>query len=262
MTTNAEPDMPFDDEDDYDEQTYAPPQPAPVFNEQQGIDFLKYGIAGYSVFELMANTNLTNISLPSHLRTFEHFRGEAGVFGDPMARLLVDSAVLAHIQSARLMVKAERQTPEAAAIYLKASAKYLSEVRHQVLALRQFRSPIESKQVTVVQQQNVAHGDQQVACLTANVTTADLPAAFSDEFATVITDAYCPVAAITHEPQKSTDELIIESFMATPEVREHLSKMDAAMAQQLETQQLSCRSDNIADAILSAYGARSQAIGV
>ncbi len=238
MTTKAEPDMPF--EDDYDDETYAPPQPQPVLNEQQGIDFLKYGIAGYSVFELMGNTKLNNISLPSHLRTFEHFRGEAGVFGDPMARLLVDSAVLAHIQSARLMVKAEGQSPEAAAIYLKASAKYLSEVRHQVLALRQFRSPIVSKQVTVVQQQNVAHGDQQVTCLTANVTTANLPAAFSDEFATVVSDAYCPVAAITHEPSKTIDELIVESFIATPEVQEQLAMMDASPGWQFGTQSGGC----------------------
>lgn len=258
-TNNAVPD---DDEDDYDDEVPATPQPPVVQELQQGINILRYGIAGVSQFESMASSSLSTVSAASHIRAFEQIRADAGVARDPMAQLLADSAVLSHIQAARLMSLASSQPPEVADVYHKASARYLSETRKQVLALREYRSPVVSKQVTVVQQQNVAHGDQQVACLTANVTPmASLPAVYSDEFATVVTEAYGAVAAITHEPQKSTDELIIESFMATPEVREHLGKMDAAVARQFETQEVSCRSVNIADAILSEYGSRSDSCG-
>ena len=255
MTQRTNKAIPGDDEDDYDDEVQATPQ-APIVQElQQGINILRYAIAGVSQFESMSSSTLSTVSAASHIRAFEQIRVDAGVAGDPMAQLLADSAVLSHIQAARLMSLASSQPPEVADVYHKASARYLSETRKQVLALREYRSPVVSKQVTVVQQQNVAHGDQQVACLTANVTPmASLPAAYSDEFATVITEAYGSVAAITHEPQKSTDELIIESFMATPEVREHLAKTDAAVARQIETQELSCRSFNIADAILSQYG--------
>lgn len=238
MTTKADRGVAYDDdEDDYDDEVQATPPPEPVLDEQLGIDFLRYGIAGFSLHEVMRNSKLSNISLPSHLRTLEHFRGEAGVFGDPMARLLVDSAVMAHIQGARLMAKAEGQPPEVAEVYWKASTRYLSETRHQILALRQYRAPVVSKQVTVVQQQNVAHGDQQVACVMTNVTPmASLPAAISDQFVTVIAEAYGSVEAITQEPRKSPEELIVESFMAAPEVREHLAMMDLAVARQFDTQ--------------------------
>lgn len=259
-TNNAVPD---DDEDGYDDDVPATPQPPVVQELQQGINILRYGIAGVSQFESMANSSLSTVSAASHIRAFEQIRVAAGVAGNPIEQILVDGAMLAHVKAAQLMSKAEGQSPQVAEVYYNASAKYLSETRKLALALKEFRSPVVSKQVTVVQQQNVAHGDQQVACLTANVTPmASLPAVYSDEFATVVTEAYGAVAAITHEPQKSTDELIIESFMATPEVREHLGKMDAAMARQLETQELSCRSVNIADAILSEYGSRSDSCGV
>lgn len=261
MTTRADHGMQYDDEDD-DEVQAAPPPPF-VHELQQGINILRYGVAGVSQFESMAGSNLKAISADSHIRAFEQIRVAAGVAGNPIEQILVDGVMLAHVQAARLMSKAEGQSPDVAEVYHNASAKYLGETRKLALALKEFRSPVVAKQVTVVQQQNVAHGDQQVASLTTNVTPmASLPAVCSAEFATVVTEAYGPVAAITHEPQKSTDELIIESFMATPEVREHLGKMDAAMARQLETQQLSCRSHNIADAILSTYGARNDLIGV
>jgi hypothetical protein len=256
MTRRTNPGIPFDDddEDDDDEVQATPPQPF-VHELQQGIRILRYGIAGVSQFESMAGSTMSSISGESHVRAFEQIRAAAGVAGDPMAQLLADSAVMCHIQAARLIVKASNQPPEVADIYHKASARYLSETRKQVLALREYRSPVVAKQVTVVQQQNVAHGDQTVACLTANVTPmASLPAAISDQCITVITEGCGPVAAITHEPRKSTDELIIESFMATPEVREHLAKMDAAMALQLEAQPLDWRSANIADAILAQIG--------
>ena len=264
MTERTDPGIPpDDDEDDYDDEVQATPQPPIVHDLQKGIQILRYGIAAISQFESMGSSSLNTVSAASHIRAFEQIRADAGVVNNPMEQILVDGAMLAHVQAARLMSKAEGQPPEVAEVYHNASAKYLGETRKLALALKEFRSPVVAKQVTVVQQQNVAHGDQQVACLTANVTPmASLPAVFSDEFATVITEAYGSVAAITHEQKKSTDELIIESFMATPEVREHLSQMDAAVARQFETQEVSCRSINMADVILSTYGARSDSIGV
>lgn len=256
MTTRADHGVPpDDDEDDYDDEVQATPPPPIVHDLQKGIQILRYGIAGISQFESMAGSNLKTISGESHIRAFEQIRVDAGVVNNPMEQILVDGAMLAHVQAARLMSKAEGQSPEVAEVYHNASAKYLGETRKLALALKELRSPVVAKQVTVVQQQNVAHGDQQVACFTASTAQMEsLPSAISDKFATVITEANVSVGAITHEPRKSTDELIIESFMSTPEVREHLAKMDAAMARQLEAQPLNWRSVDVADAILSQFG--------
>lgn len=228
MTKRSDHRMPYDDEDNSDDEVHATPRPPIVHELQQGIHILRYGIAGASQFESMANSNLSTVSVASHLRAFEQIRQDAGVAGDPMAQLLVDGAVLAHGQAARLMAQAQGQSPQVAAIYHNASAKYLGETRKQVLALREYRAPVVSKQLTVVQQQNVAHGDQQVACITANVTLVSPSAALSDMFATLVTDAYSPAAAITHEPSKTIDEMIVESFIATPEVQEQFAMMDAS----------------------------------
>lgn len=240
MTQRTNHALPDDDEDDYDDEVQATPQPPIVQELQQGINILRYGIAGVSQFESMASSSLNTVSAAAHIRAFEQIRVDAGVAGDPMAQLLADSAVLSHIQAARLMSLAASQPPEVADIYHKASARYLSETRKQVLALREYRSPVVSKQVTVVQQQNVAHGDQQVACLTANVIPVSLPAALSDEFVTVVTEAYSPVAAITHEPSKTIDEMIVESFIATPEAQEQLAMMAASPGWQFGTQSHGC----------------------
>lgn len=240
MTKRANHGVPYHDDDDCEDEVLATPQP-PIGQElQKGIDILRYGIAGVSQFESMVGSSLNTISAASHIRAFEQIRRDAGVAGDPMAQLLVDGAVLAHIQAARLITQAQGQPPQVAEIYHNASAKYLGETRKQVLALREYRSPVVSKQVTVVQQQNVAHGDQQVACLTANVIPVSLPAALSDEFVTMVTDAYSPVAAITHEPSKTIDEMIVESFIATPEVQEQLAMMDASAGWQFGTQSDGC----------------------
>ncbi len=234
----------------------ATPQPLIVHDLQKGIQILRFGLAGISQFESMTtSTNLSTVSAESHIRAFEQIRVDAGVVNNPMEQILVDGAMLAHVQAARLMSKAEGQSPQVAEVYHNASAKYLGETRKLALALKEFRSPVVAKQVTVVQQQNVAHGDQQVACFMASTAQMEsLPSAISDKCATVITDANVSVGAITYEPRKSTDELIIESFMSTPEVREHLAKTDAAMARQLEAQPLNWRSVDIADAILSQFG--------
>lgn len=240
MTKRADHGMPYDDDDDCEDVAQATPQPPIAQELQQGINILRYGIAGVSQFQSMADSSLNTISAASHIRAFEQIRKDAGIAGDPMAQLLVDGAVLAHIQATQLIAQAKGQPPQVAEIYHNASAKYLGETRKQVLALREYRSPVVSKQVTVVQQQNVAHGDQQVACLTANVIPVSLPVALSDEFATVVTDAYSPVAAITHEPSKTIDEMIVESFIATPEVQEQLAMMDASPGWQFGTQPIGC----------------------
>ncbi|MCX5958000.1 MAG: triose-phosphate isomerase [Cyanobacteria bacterium] len=54
-------------------------------------------------------------------------------------------------------------SPEQAVTLNMAAVKLMAEHRKTTLALREYRSPITPKQVTVVRQQNVSAGDQQIA---------------------------------------------------------------------------------------------------
>ena len=96
----------------------------------------------------------------------ERLREDAGVRGDPVEQILVEQLALAHHNLGRLYVKAaESQSIEQAECFNNAAARLLGELRRLVLALREYRSPIIARQVTLVNQQNVAAGDQQIAYL-------------------------------------------------------------------------------------------------
>lgn len=71
-----------------------------------------------------------------------------------------------HFRIADLHVQAALATsPEHLEVYTTAVAKLMGEFRRTSLAIREFRSPIVAKNITVVKQQNVAAGDQQVALI-------------------------------------------------------------------------------------------------
>ena len=220
------------DVDDYEDEPVVAPQPHQWLDQQQGIHVLRYGAAGISQFASMERTLLNNVSFESHIRAFEQIRLEAGVStSNPLEQLLVDGAVMAHTQAARLMAEAAKQSPQVAEIYLKASSRFLGESRKQVLALREYRSPIVAKQVTVVQQQNVAGGHQQIGCVVAQTTPT---AVLSEQEAKLLTaqsaDTHVPTAMIERAPEPQVDYLR-DVFMQTPEVKECLAIMDASWQQ-------------------------------
>ena len=96
---------------------------------------------------------------------------EAAVTSDPLERMMIEQITLAYHNIARLHMQASNaETLEHAEVYNSAAARLLGEFRRTVLALREYRAPIASKQVTLVQQQNLASGNQQVAFVESGVT--------------------------------------------------------------------------------------------
>ena len=259
-TKRAPPDV-----DDYEDEPVVAPQPHQWLDEQQGIHVLRYGAAGISQFASMDRTLLNTVSFESHIRAFEQIRLEAGVStSNPLEQLLVDGAVMAHNQAARLIAGAAKQSPQVAEIYLKASSRLLSESRKHVLALREYRSPVVAKQVTVVQQQNVAGGQQQIGCLVAQVTpTAALSENESKLLTTQTVDTFATAILIEEKPEPQLDYLR-DVFMQTPEVKECLAMTDAAWqhARQEQVSSTPAVNDEPATAVSSPTSERPNFSGV
>lgn len=120
----------------------------------------------------------------------------AGQPSDPIEVMLVEQLLWAHHRIGDLHTQAaSAKTTEAARLFNAAAVRLMGEFRKTSLALREYRTPVVPKQVTVVKQQNLAAGDQQVAYL-------DRPAA-----GRLATDKSCDSKlgskqeAIEHEPQ-------------------------------------------------------------
>jgi len=89
---------------------------------------------------------------------------DAGNPADPIERMLIEQLALAYHSIARMHVKAAAaQTPDEAEVYSGAAARLLGEFRRTALCYREFHAPLTSKKITLVAQQNLAAGDQQVA---------------------------------------------------------------------------------------------------
>ncbi|MHB9048664.1 MAG: hypothetical protein ACYC35_22335 [Pirellulales bacterium] len=106
------------------------------------------------------------ITAAAYQRYRSNFLAKAAQPGDPLESMLAEQLLWAHHTIGQLHTKAaSAQTAEEAGIYHSASARVMAEFRRTTLALREYRSPAVPRQVTVVNQQNVAAGDQQVAYL-------------------------------------------------------------------------------------------------
>jgi hypothetical protein len=82
--------------------------------------------------------------------------------------MLVDQLVWCHHASGQLLAEAAATVDVKHRESLNNSAiKLMAEFRRSTLALRDFQTPPAVKHVTVVKQQNVAAGDQQVALIEA-----------------------------------------------------------------------------------------------
>src|SRR5262249_42206623 len=89
---------------------------------------------------------------------------EVGNPSDPLERMVIEQLALAHHCIGRLHVKsASSKTMHEATAYIAAAARLMTEYRRSALALKTYRDPARAAHVTVVRQQNVAVGDQQVA---------------------------------------------------------------------------------------------------
>lgn len=88
---------------------------------------------------------------------------------DPIERMLIEQITLAHHRVAQLhAAAAEAKSAELVKALNAAAVRLTGEFRRLALALRTYRQPISTKHFTVVKQQNVAAGDQQVAYVERN----------------------------------------------------------------------------------------------
>lgn len=150
-----------------------PPEMPQGLSPQEQTDFLVTEGQAYNLKERVpaaylycaAPTAIRNgQSGPSCATYLDNFLEEAGAPTDPVERMLLEQIAIAHHGIGRLHTEAaSATTPEAANIYNSAAAKLLGEFRRCVLALREYRLPVAVKNVTVVKQQNVAAGNQQIA---------------------------------------------------------------------------------------------------
>ena len=134
-----------------------------------------------NIEELTAATFLQGVCSKSFGDVFEpaayqsfrdKFVRDAGDPTDPVEQMLLEQLMLAHHHIGRLHQKAaEARTPEAAKVFYGALTRLQGEFRRLALALRLYRSPVKSKQFTVVRQQNIAGGDQQVAQIDHAITS-------------------------------------------------------------------------------------------
>jgi hypothetical protein len=95
-----------------------------------------------------------------------HILADSGAPSDPLEMMMLEQQIWAHFRIADLHVEAAVATsPELIELYTAAGAKLMGEFRRTCLAIREYRSPVVAKHITLVKQQNVAAGDQQVALI-------------------------------------------------------------------------------------------------
>jgi hypothetical protein len=92
------------------------------------------------------------------------YKEQAGNPTDPIEIMLLEQLMIAHHAVGRLQMQvAHAATAEEAGTYTVAVTRLLGELRRMALAIRDYRNTMAPKQLTVVKQQNVAAGNQQVA---------------------------------------------------------------------------------------------------
>jgi hypothetical protein len=105
---------------------------------------------------------------------------EMGDPADPLERMMIEQAAVAHVVSLQLLsFVASCKTPAETSLYAASAARLMAETRRMILGVREYRSPLVRQQVTKIEQQNVAErqevhyaagvtGDVQMACRDKN----------------------------------------------------------------------------------------------
>jgi hypothetical protein len=122
-----------------------------------------------------------------------------GVTTDPVEIMFVDQLLMAQsaIGSMHLNVHAAKVANDAdtVAVLTASLARLMAEFRKSALALKQYKSPSPTSLYTVVQQQNVAAGDQQVAFVEG-------PCGSAAKKSLDIKQGSNRAKALTHEPRQ------------------------------------------------------------
>jgi hypothetical protein len=122
---------------------------------------------GAAVLQTIAGTTLGElVQGPATIAFREQFLAGIGSSSDPIETALAEQFMWSHYEVGNLHVKLKSATsPEVASIYCGMITKLAAESRKTALAIREYGSPITPKQVTLVKQQNLAAGNQQVAMI-------------------------------------------------------------------------------------------------
>ena len=140
----------------------AAPQPAGDFQRDAKI-VSEMSAAG--VLSVVVGTNLQNAVRPAGFKIYrDDFLKASGAPEDPLEVVMLEQIAVAHHRILALHAEAARaETAEMIEVLNAAATKLAAELRRLCLAVREYRSPIASKNVMVVKQQNVAGGDQKIA---------------------------------------------------------------------------------------------------
>ncbi len=130
-------------------------------------------MAGATFLRHICAADFTRRISPADFQAFrDSLLKEAGDPKDPLARMAIEQLAWCHFRIGQLQGQSSTaQNPDTAVKLNAAAAKLMSEFRKLLLAVREYRAPSRPQQLTVVRQQNVAAGDQQVALVEAPVAT-------------------------------------------------------------------------------------------
>jgi hypothetical protein len=105
----------------------------------------------------------------------KQLRAELARPGNQLDAMLVDQLAWCHVEGGHLLAKsAYASDPKEKEVLSGSAIKLMAEVRRTAQALRDLQTPPAVKHVTVVKQQNVAAGDQQVALIEAGAADSAL----------------------------------------------------------------------------------------
>lgn len=137
---------------------------------------------GSAVLTSVSRSSLGSVAGPGGFKVYrDRILAASGQPRDPVEAMLLEQLAWAHHRLGSLHVSAAAAlAPEQASILTTASTKLMAEFRKTALALKEYRSPPGPKQLTVVKQQNVAAGNQQVALVEAEAAS-QMPIKNSDD---------------------------------------------------------------------------------
>jgi hypothetical protein len=125
---------------------------------------------GAGIVASISGSSLASHAGPGGFKVYrDRVLAASGAPKDPIEAMLIEQLLWAHHRLADLHVTATaaKETDQVSAL-TSAAARLMAEFRKSSLALREYRSPTMPKQVTLVKQQNVAAGNQQVAMVEAD----------------------------------------------------------------------------------------------
>ena len=125
-------------------------------------------IQGVSTAMVLAKCDPHGITKKKGPVAYQFYRNkvlvEAGDSNDPLETMLIEQLMMAHQTIGSLYVRAaDSNDPAAINVYTSGAARLMAESRKALMAIREYRTPSGPQQLTIVKQQNLAGGNQQVA---------------------------------------------------------------------------------------------------